>query len=163
MPGPSPTSVGFELAHATRKQLPMTRRRVIERAAFLLENIPQTSCLCPSFTRSKPCPLLKMLQILEQRLVARQFVDVVDAGVADDSLFVYEESRPFREALRTKDTILLSHLPVGPEITQQQNTFHPQRAGPGVVGGCAVHADTQNLGIYRLEARHVGFKGGDLL
>jgi hypothetical protein len=110
-----------------------------------------------------PNSLLKILQNLEQRLVVGQFVDVVNVRITNDAFFVYDESRPFRIALRTEDAILLSYFPVRPEIAQQKNTFHPQRLGPGAVSGCAVHAYTQNLGIYLLEARHVGFEDGDLL
>jgi len=149
----------------------MVRSRVIETATLLFENIvrlfngvPRSSGrwdnACPY---PRPDALLKVPQNLEQRLVVRQFVDVVNVFVTDDAFFVHDESRSFSVALRTQDAILLSYLAMRPEIAQQKNFLHLQRLGPGIVGGCAVHTYTQNLGIYLLEARHVGFEGGDFL
>ena len=171
MPRPSPSPAGSELPHPARTQLPTTSKRVIETAALLFENIVYTSPWYPSLVWQardacpypRPDSLLKILQNLEQRIVVRQFVDVVNVCVTDDSFLVHDERRPFSIALGTKDTILLGHFPLGPEITQQKNVFHSQRLGPGGVGSCAVHAYTQNLGIYRLEACQIGFEGGDFL
>jgi hypothetical protein len=52
---------------------------------------------------------------------------------------------------------------MGPKVAQKENPVHAQRLGPGVVGVCAVYANTQNLGIYGLEAFLVSLEAWNLL
>lgn len=172
MPGPCPTPADSELPHPARTQPKTTGRRVIEAATLHLKfedmsRAPsQSSPLRPARDARRRIRLdlpVDLLQNLEQRLVIRQLVDVVDVRIADDTILVHDKGRPFGKTLGTKDAILLGYFPMGPEIAQQENPIHAQRLGPGIVGVCAIHAYAQNLGIYRLEAFLVGLESGNLL
>jgi len=72
--------------------------------------------------------------------------------VADDALFVHDEDGSFREALGPQNAIVLSYLAMGPKVAEQGDLAGIKRFCPSRVAGCAVYANTQNLGIYRLEA-----------
>ena len=120
---------------------------------------PTTTVICLDIS----LPLFEPFQYLEKCLIVRQGVKSVDIDVTDNALLIHDENRPLGHTVLTQDTIRLRYLSVRPVIAQYRNIFHTHGRHPRRVRIHAVHRYTQNLGIYRLEARQVGFIGGHLL
>ena len=127
-------------AHAADRLVIASNRRAISRTGCFLIVIGST-------------PLaVDLFKDWEQDLVVRKLVQIVDMLVSDDALFVHDEDGSLREALRAQNAILLGYLAMGPEVTEQGDLAGIERFCPRRAAGRAVYANTQNLGIYRLEA-----------
>jgi hypothetical protein len=72
----------------------------------------------------------------------------VNVDVADDTVLIEEENRPFRVALDgAKDAVFLDYRGVGPKIAEKGVVDAAEAFGPGYKGRNMVDGDAQDLGI----------------
>lgn len=97
---------------------------------------------------SKRTWLFRCLLHLRKHYPATGFLrNVVDVDVADDSLLVDDEDRPFREAFFPLDAVFTRHLSQGAEIAQQRKRDAAQTFCPCLEAGDVINTDAQDLGI----------------
>jgi hypothetical protein len=95
---------------------------------------------------------LDLLKDSKQYLIVRLFIDIMHIDVADHTILVDYEDRPFTFSFWTQDTIQLSNSTVREEITEQWIGDTAQAFCPGLQTRYTVNANAQDLSVYPIEA-----------